>query len=94
MAMLHVVAGGWEDGRRSLSRAARVEDVEAEAARRLQAIGIDEWRMREFVTGRPVPAEIRHLELQINFAAQALSRLSPIPADYAADLYWPTYWRD
>jgi len=70
-----------------------VEDVEAEARRRLRAIGIDEWRMREFVSGLPMPADIRHFEQQIELAAQALSRLSPIPADYAADIYWPTYWR-
>lgn len=94
MAMLNVIAGGWEEGQRPMSRPARVEDIEAEARRRLRAIGIDEWRMREFVTGRPMPADICHLELQINFAAQALSRLSPIPADYAADVYWPTHWRD
>lgn len=98
MAGLTVIAGGKarmeQGGRRLTLRGVKVEDVEAEATRRLRAIRLDEWRVREFVTGRPVPADIKHLELQISFAAQAISRLSPIPSDYAADVYWPTHWAD
>lgn len=69
-----------------------IEDVQAEARRRLRALRLEEWRVREFVTGTPVPDNIRHLALQIEYAAQAIGRLSPIPADYADDVYWPRVW--
>lgn len=67
-------------------------DVIAEARRRKIALKLDEWEMREYVTGRPVPERVRHLAVQIDFAAQAISRLSPIPADFADDIYWPRLW--
>ena len=66
-----------------------VEDVEAEARRRLRAIKLQEWRTREFITGRPMPDDVRHYALQVEFAAQAISRLSPIPDDFDSDVYWP-----
>ena len=66
-----------------------VEDVEAEARRRLRGCRIDEWRTREFITGRPMPDDIRHFVLQVEFAATAISRLSPIPDDFDSDVYWP-----
>lgn len=69
-----------------------VEDVEAEARRRLRAIRFSDWRTREFVTGMPIPADIRHFALQVEFAAQAISRLSPIPDDFDSDIYWPRLW--
>jgi hypothetical protein len=97
MAGLTVISGGrdWAGAQaRPEARVVRVEDVEAEARRRLRAAHIDEWRAREFITGKPAPADIKHLELQITFAALAISRLSPIPADYASDVYWPTHWTD
>ena len=65
-------------------------DVDAEARRRKAALKLDEWQMREYVTGRQMPEGIRHLALQIDFAANAISRLSPIPADFADDIYWPS----
>lgn len=66
-----------------------VEDVEAEARRRLRSCRLQEWRTREFITGRPMPDDIRHFALQVEFAAQAISRLSPIPQDFDSDVYWP-----
>ena len=66
-----------------------VEDVEAEARRRLRSVKLNEWRTREFITGRPMPDEIRHFALQVEFAAKAISRLSPIPDDFDSDFYWP-----
>ena len=69
-----------------------VEDVEAEARRRLRAIKLDQWRTREFVTGTPMPENVRHFALQVEFAAQAISRLSPIPNDFDSDVYWPRLW--
>lgn len=69
-----------------------VEDVEAEARRRLRCAKLHEWRTREFITGRPMPHEIRHFALQVEFAQQAISRLSPIPDDFDSDVYWPKLW--
>jgi hypothetical protein len=70
-------------------RPIEVEDVQREARRRLKSLKLEEWRAREFITGMPIPDHIRHLALQIEFAAEAIGRLSPIPADYADDVYWP-----
>ncbi|WP_240233445.1 hypothetical protein [Devosia lacusdianchii] len=84
-----------EPGRRSphvVPVTVLVEDVEAEARRRLRAIKLDEWRTREFITGNPMPADVRHFALQVEFAAQAISRLSPIPEDFDSDVYWPRLW--
>ncbi|MGB3339243.1 MAG: hypothetical protein WBA73_18865 [Devosia sp.] len=69
--------------------AIHVDDVEAEARRRLRSCRIDEWRTREFITGRPMPDDVRHFALQVEFAAQAISRLVPIPDDFDSDVYWP-----
>lgn len=68
------------------------EDIYAEARRRKHGLRLDEHRMREYVNGTPVPPEISQFCEQIDFAATALARLSPIPADFADDLYWPQRW--
>ena len=73
----------------SVHAAVAVEDVEAEANRRLRSVKLNEWRTREFITGHPMPQHIRHFALQVGFAAQAISRLSPIPEDFDSDVYWP-----
>lgn len=87
---------GWGDanGRSVHSRPVTIgiEDVEAEARRRLRAIKLDEWRTREFITGRPMPEDVKHFALQVEFAAKAISRLSPIPGDFDSDVYWPHMW--
>ena len=67
-------------------------ELEIEARRRKTALGLDEWQLREFVTGAPMPEHIPELCRQIDLAAAALSRMSPIPGDYADDLYWPRVW--
>lgn len=88
-----VVDGGNEQGRvRRVLESATIEDVEAEARRRLRNCRVHEWRAREFITGIAIPADIKHFEMQVNFAAQAICCLSPIPGDFDDDLYWPTYW--
>lgn len=66
--------------------------VENEARRRKGLLRIDEWQLREFVTDRPVPDHIVAMCRQIDLAAAALTRLSPIPGDFADDLYWPRMW--
>ena len=67
-------------------------EVEAEARRRKAALGLDEWRLREYVSGEPVPLRIRQLCEQIDLASTALSRMSSIPSDFRDDLYWPRCW--
>lgn len=67
-------------------------EVENEARRRKGLLKLDEWQLRQYVTDRPVPDHIVQMCQQIDLAAQALSRLSPIPSDYANDLYWPRMW--
>ncbi|NKK97850.1 hypothetical protein GFM02_06105 [Rhizobium leguminosarum bv. viciae] len=65
------------------------EDVRREAARRISESGYHLSRIREFATGVPMLASLKHLSLQIDFAAEVLSRLDPIPEDFRADGYWP-----
>lgn len=76
----------------NIARMVNPAEVEAEARRRKAALGLDEWRLREYVSGNPVPVRIRQLCEQIDLAAQALSRMSKIPVDFRDDLYWPRCW--
>lgn len=39
-----------------------------------------------------MPQDICEMAKQIEFAAQAIARLSPIPADFDDDVYWPRVW--
>lgn len=77
-------------GTNSVAASILVEDVEAEARRRLRSCRIEEWRTREFITGLPMPDDVRHFAMQVEFAAIAISRLSPIPDDFDSDIYWPS----
>lgn len=65
------------------------EDVAEEVARRTRDLGLETWRVRAFMTGRPIPDDVRFLAMQIAFAGEALARLDPIPIDFRADCYWP-----
>ncbi|EJZ21180.1 hypothetical protein NE852_19855 [Rhizobium sp. Pop5] len=65
------------------------EDVQREAARRLSESGCHLSRVREFATGVPMPAALKYMSLQIDFVAEALLRLDPIPLDFRSDAYWP-----
>ena len=67
-------------------------EVENEARRRKSLLRLDEWQLRQFVTDRPMPEHVTQMCRQIDLAAAALSRLSPIPDDFADDLYWPRMW--
>ena len=75
--------GHTEDGRPDR------DDVRREAIRRLNESGYHPSRIRASATGAPIPAALRYLSMQIDFAAEALSRLDPIPADFRSDGYWP-----
>jgi hypothetical protein len=39
--------------------------------------------------GVPMPPAFQYFAMQIDFAADAICRLDPIPADFRSDLYWP-----
>lgn len=79
---------GWQ-GYQSASEKVGVEDVEAEASRRLRAIRLHEWRRREFLTGLPMPDNLRLYAQQVEFAMRAICCLSRIPHDFDSDIYWP-----
>lgn len=66
------------------------EDVRAEAERRMRESGYEDWRVKEYVTGASMPAALRYLQMQIDFVAEAISRLERIPDDFRSDTYWPS----
>jgi hypothetical protein len=67
-------------------------EVASEARQRKAALGLDEWQLREFITGAPVPANIRQACREIDLAADCLGRMSPIPTNFDDDVYWPRVW--
>ncbi|MBY5447846.1 hypothetical protein HFO93_31310 [Rhizobium leguminosarum] len=94
MRMFKVIEGGrgqavQMDGLSAEGRGPSKDDVRREAARRISESGYHLSRVREFATGVPMLASLKHLSLQIDFAAEALSRLDPIPEDFCVDGYWP-----
>jgi hypothetical protein len=66
-----------------------INDVRREAARRCDALGINRLRTRQFVMGVPVPPDLHYLGLQIEFAAEKLGSLVPVPLDFQSNIYWP-----
>ncbi len=64
-------------------------DVRKEADRRRNAYGINTLRNRQMATGLAIPRDLHYLGLQIDFAAESLCKLLPIPEDFRADGYWP-----
>jgi hypothetical protein len=64
-------------------------DVRKEADRRRDAYGINSLRNRQMATGAMMPRDLHYLGLQIDFAAESLCKLKPIPEDFRADGYWP-----
>lgn len=65
------------------------DDVRQEAQRRLNASGYTRARARALAIGAPIPETIKHFALQVNYVADALSALAPIPQDFQSDGYWP-----
>jgi hypothetical protein len=64
-------------------------DVRKEADRRRDAYGINSLRNRQMATGALMPRDLHYLGLQIDFSAETLCKLMPIPEDFRADGYWP-----
>ncbi|OAP42710.1 hypothetical protein AU381_16205 [Sinorhizobium glycinis] len=63
--------------------------IRSEAERRIRASGYEQWRVRSLATGAPIPHSIRYLKIQIDFVAEKLGQLNPIPTDFTDDKYWP-----
>lgn len=81
------------DGGREMSGAITTDVklmVQREGNRRLAEAGVNNYVARELATGKPLPDAIKAFKLQIAFAVEALSHLSPLPADYRTDGYWPS----
>jgi hypothetical protein len=80
-----------EGGRATANAAAVVGEaaVRAEAVRRLRESGCEAQQMRAMMTGSPLPPAVRYLQLQIEYAAAALSSLPAVPPDFRSDRYWP-----
>lgn len=64
-------------------------DVAAEATRRIKASGYERCRIKQLATGEPIPRALQYLKIQIDWVADTLAGLDPIPADFADDKYWP-----
>jgi len=84
-----VIEGGRATASDTAAAAAGVAEIRAEAVRRLRESGCEAQRLRAMMTGRPVPPAVRYLQLQIEYAAAALSSLATLPADFRSDRYWP-----
>ncbi|QRM57395.1 hypothetical protein [Sinorhizobium sp. BG8] len=65
------------------------EDVRREAQRRLSLAGYGTMYARQLATGGRVPNSIAFLRMQIEFVAETLAELEPIPEDFRSDEYWP-----
>jgi hypothetical protein len=63
--------------------------VKQEAARRLRDAGYAQSHIRFLATGSAIPIPLRNFKMQVDFVADTLSRLDPVPRDFASDIYWP-----
>ncbi|WP_075289425.1 hypothetical protein [Pararhizobium arenae] len=88
--MFQVIEGGRRGSLPPKEVPADTSQIVAEGRRRLSEAGVDRYEARERLTGMSMPAPVRHLRMQIEFAVQALSQLSPTPQDITADHYWPS----
>lgn len=88
---LEIVGGTDREAAEGCHRHPTAEDVRREARRRLAIAGHDTARVRAIAMGRELPASSRYLGMQIEFVAQSLAALRPIPPDFASDRYWPAF---
>jgi hypothetical protein len=82
-------SAAWSHGN---ERVVQQIEVEQEARRRKRGLALDEWQLREYVSGTPLPERVVQLCREIDLASAALSRMNPIPANFAEDVYWPRMW--
>ena len=85
--MLRIIEGGRSNALAPADTGAHA--VLREAARRIREGGYDEAAVRAFMHGEAIPVAQHYRRLQIEYAADALIRLQPIPADFRLDRYWP-----
>ncbi|WP_037072556.1 hypothetical protein [Rhizobium sp. CF142] len=87
-----VIEGGLssagERDRQASGRGPEREDIRREAVRRLSTSGYHRSRIME-AAGVSMPPAFQYFAMQIDFAADAICQLDPIPADFRSDLYWP-----
>ncbi|MFS2150771.1 hypothetical protein [Rhizobium sp. Rhizsp42] len=89
--MFRVIEGGLSQSKSVAQN--KNEHIEAEGQRRLREAGVDRFQAREKLTGVAMPSSLRLFMLQVEFAVEALSKLSPIPMNIMDDGYWPKYDR-
>lgn len=65
-----------------------VEQIKAEAARRLRSTDWMVTRAADPSDGRPMPEAVVEMRQRIKRAGESLEGLSKIPADYRDDKYW------
>ncbi|MBB4066113.1 hypothetical protein [Gellertiella hungarica] len=63
--------------------------VRQEAIRRLRQAGYTQQHMRRLVTGISIPKPLEYYKMQVDFVAERLAALDPVPEDFASDIYWP-----
>ena len=59
------------------------------ARRRLARAGHDHYHVRHQVTGAAIPRDIAYFAMQVEFVANTLLTIVPIPEDFRKDHYWP-----
>ncbi|MBB3595897.1 hypothetical protein FHX08_006317 [Rhizobium sp. BK529] len=89
--MFRVIEGGLHCPAAQDCASDAVLKLRGEGQRRLRQAGIERYESRQRVTGHAIPPSLKFFKLQIEFAVQALSQLSPLPADYMSDRYWPLH---
>ena len=89
--LLRVIEGGLHCPAAQDCASDAVVKLRGEGQRRLRQAGIERYESRQRVTGRAIPPSLKFFKLQIEFAVQALSQMSPLPADYMSDRYWPLH---
>lgn len=70
------------------TRPITVDEVKAEARRRIEATGLPWMAEREISGGDPVPDSVKRRCAEIRAASNTLEALGSIPLDFTDDKYW------
>lgn len=70
-------------------RSPTIDDIKAEAARRIYASGLSWMVEREVSGGLPIPQAVKDYAAAVRAASGAMEAMSPIPDDYTDNRYWP-----
>lgn len=89
---LVLIRGGRYEGAAEIQTAEiGPQHVSQEATRRLSQAGYMQAHIRCMATGQPLPKPLHYFKMQVDFVARTLGALDPVPADFAADKYWPAF---